>query len=53
MKLAQVRDGGNVVAVIQEATGFRAIPGTTVTSLLEEADVRGATLAEPGGGSRF
>ena len=45
MRLAQVRDGCDVVAAIQEEEGFRAIPGATVTSLLEEADVRGVTLA--------
>lgn len=45
MKLGQIRDGDNVVAVIQEEAGFRVIPGHTVASLLKEADAQGASLA--------
>lgn len=45
MRLAQIRDGGTVVAAIQEADRFRPIPGATMASLLRAADGAGGLSA--------
>ena len=46
MRLAQIRDGGTVVAAIHEGAGFRPIPGYTVETLLAEADSKGEDLRQ-------
>ena len=46
MRLAQIRNGGGIVAAIREGGGFRPIPGYTAASLLAEADARGTSLRD-------
>ena len=46
MKLAQVRDGGTVAVAIQEASGYRLLPGTSMNSLLASAEASGRSLAD-------
>lgn len=46
MKLAQVRVGGTVAVAIQEASGYRLLPGASMNSLLESAEASGSSLAD-------
>ena len=46
MKLAQVRVGGTVAVAIQEASGYRLVPGASMNSLLESAEASGSSLAD-------
>lgn len=46
MRLAQVRQGGETVAAIEESGQFRTIPGMTMASLLRRAEAADSPLAD-------
>jgi len=50
MKLAQVRQDGEICAAVSQNGGYRLLAGVTMKSLLVEADVSGTALADVAAG---
>ena len=50
MKLAQVRQDGEICAAVSQNGGYRLLAGATMKSLLVEADVSGTALADVAAG---